>query len=221
MVMVMGLSSALRAVVPTVYAGVRCQEARLRSSLDGVHGGHGFQAASPIATTKCKFEPLANVVARRNRSRRGREELLATTFGKRETRDLRVLASSSDESSSGEKGQVKTEDVPGWAKANSDELPPWAKNERPASQEPAKEIPFPVYLIGSTLVSIAAVGSVFEYFNKNPVFGVVSPDSPFYAPILGFFAFTGLPTAGFLFYKSIQLANKASEEADREDGYRR
>jgi hypothetical protein len=36
---------------------------------------------------------------------------------------------------------------------------------------------------------------VFEYFNKNPVFGVIQPDNPLWAPILGFFAITGLPTA--------------------------
>ncbi len=39
------------------------------------------------------------------------------------------------------------------------------------------------------------VGSVFEYFNKNPIFGVVPPDSPFWAPILGIFVFTGFPSA--------------------------
>ena len=47
----------------------------------------------------------------------------------------------------------------------------------------------------------AQVGSIFEYANQRPVFDVIQPDSPLYAPILGFFALTGLPTAGFLFYK--------------------
>jgi hypothetical protein len=37
---------------------------------------------------------------------------------------------------------------------------------------------------------------VFEYFDKNAIFGVIPPDSPLWAPILGLFAFTGLPTAG-------------------------
>jgi hypothetical protein len=40
------------------------------------------------------------------------------------------------------------------------------------------------------------VGSVFEYFGGNAVFGVVQPDNPLWAPILGLFAFTGLPMAG-------------------------
>lgn len=40
------------------------------------------------------------------------------------------------------------------------------------------------------------VGSIFEYANKNAVFGVIQPDSPLWAPILGLFALTGLPMAG-------------------------
>jgi hypothetical protein len=48
---------------------------------------------------------------------------------------------------------------------------------------------------------------------------VIYPDSPFYAPILGTFALTGLPTAGFLFYKSVASANKEAERMDKLDGY--
>ena len=40
------------------------------------------------------------------------------------------------------------------------------------------------------------IGSIFEYVNKNPIFGVLPPSNPLYAPILGLFALTGLPTAG-------------------------
>lgn len=39
------------------------------------------------------------------------------------------------------------------------------------------------------------IGSIFEYANKNPVFGVLKSDSIFYAPLLGFFVFTGIPTS--------------------------
>lgn len=39
------------------------------------------------------------------------------------------------------------------------------------------------------------VGSIYEYANKNPVFGVLPADSGLYAPILGFFVLTGFPTA--------------------------
>lgn len=38
------------------------------------------------------------------------------------------------------------------------------------------------------------VDSMFEYLTQNPIFGVVNPDSVFYAPVLGFFALIGLPT---------------------------
>jgi len=37
----------------------------------------------------------------------------------------------------------------------------------------------------------------------------------FYAPLLGLFAFTGIPTSVFLWLKSIEAANKAAEEQDR------
>jgi hypothetical protein len=39
------------------------------------------------------------------------------------------------------------------------------------------------------------IGSIFEYVNQKPVFGVLNSDSIFYAPLLGFFAFTGVPTS--------------------------
>ena len=42
----------------------------------------------------------------------------------------------------------------------------------------------------------AQVGSIYEYFNKNPIFGLLPPGNPLYAPILGFFAITGLPLSG-------------------------
>ncbi|KAM1062398.1 uncharacterized protein LOC126608624 [Malus sylvestris] len=64
------------------------------------------------------------------------------------------------------------------------------------------------------------IGSVFEYVNEKPVFGILSSDSIFYAPVLGFFAFTGIPTSAFLWFKSVQTANKEAEEQDKRDGYR-
>jgi hypothetical protein len=39
------------------------------------------------------------------------------------------------------------------------------------------------------------IGSVFEYVNQRPVFGILNSDSIFYAPLLGFFAFTGIPVS--------------------------
>ena len=81
------------------------------------------------------------------------------------------------------------------------------------------DLPFAVYLLSSAIVAIAAVGSVFEYVNKNPIFDVIEADSPFYAPILAIFAFTGLPTSGYLFYRAVQAANKEAERMDKLDGY--
>ncbi|KAM1047446.1 hypothetical protein ACFX2C_026802 [Malus domestica] len=123
------------------------------------------------------------------------------------------------------KGSAKSsksdEKIPPWAKPDSDEPPPWAQNEgkKDDSQE-GFEIPFFVYLLASAITAIAAIGSVFEYVNEKPVFGILSSDSIFYAPVLGFFAFTGIPTSAFLWFKSVQTANKEAEEQDKRDGYR-
>ncbi|EEF33846.1 uncharacterized protein LOC8258760 [Ricinus communis] len=112
------------------------------------------------------------------------------------------------------------ENIPTWAKPDSDEPPPWARDEGSGnSAEQTVEIPFFVYLLASAITAIAAIGSVFEYANQNPVFGILKSDSIFYAPLLGFFAFTGIPTSAFLWFKSVQVANKEAEEQDKRDGY--
>ncbi|XP_043703214.1 uncharacterized protein LOC122653457 [Telopea speciosissima] len=112
------------------------------------------------------------------------------------------------------------ETIPSWANPDSDEPPPWAQDEsKQNGSKQTLEIPFYVYLLASTIVAIAAIGSVFEYVNQKPVFGILNPDSIFYVPVLGFFAFTGFPTSAFLWFKSVQAANKAAEEQDQRDGY--
>ncbi|KAK2363749.1 hypothetical protein QL285_088698 [Trifolium repens] len=114
------------------------------------------------------------------------------------------------------------EKIPSWAKPDSDEPPPWAKNEaqnKTGSSEQGFEIPFYAYLLASAITAIAAIGSIFEYVNQKPVFGVLNSDSIFYAPLLGFFAITGVPTSAFLWFKSVQAANKEAEEQDKRDGY--
>ena len=63
------------------------------------------------------------------------------------------------------------------------------------------------------------IGSIFEYANQHAIFDVIHPDSPLYTPILGFFALTGLPTAGFLFYRAVSAANAEAERLDKLDGY--
>ena len=63
------------------------------------------------------------------------------------------------------------------------------------------------------------VGSIFEFIDRNPVFGVLQPDNPAWAPVLRFMSITGLPMAGFLFYKGVTGANEAAELQDKLDGY--
>ena len=72
-----------------------------------------------------------------------------------------------------------------------------------------------MFLVASALVAIAAVGSVFEFVNKNAIFGVLPPSSPLYTPILALFALTGLPSAGWLFFKAVKTANEEAERQDR------
>lgn len=104
----------------------------------------------------------------------------------------------------------------------AEDLPPWVRRERErelAAAAGKKGLPWPLYLVFSCLVAIAAVGSIFEYTGRNPIFGVIQPDSPLWAPVLGLFALTGLPTAAFLFFKGVNAANEAAELQDRVDGY--
>lgn len=109
-------------------------------------------------------------------------------------------------------------------KPAAEPLPPWvrAEREREAAAAAAagkKELPWPLYLVFSFLVATAAVGSVFEFANKNAVFGLLQPDSPLWAPVLGLFAITGLPTAAALFFKGVAAANASFEAQDKADGY--
>ena len=103
---------------------------------------------------------------------------------------------------------------------DDDEIPIWERRdiERKAA-EARGGFPWPVYLLLSVIVLIAATGSVFEYSYKNPIFGVVQSDSFLYAPILGWFVFTGFPLAGWFWKKGIDGANEASELQDKMDGY--
>lgn len=101
------------------------------------------------------------------------------------------------------------------------EEPIWVRREREREllKKEGGDLPFGVYLLASAIVAIAAVGSIFEYTNKNPIFDIIQADSPLYTPILGIFALTGLPTSGFLFYKAVSSANKEAERMDKLDGY--
>ena len=104
--------------------------------------------------------------------------------------------------------------------ANDDEIPIWERREiERAAAEAKGGLPWPAYLLLSVIVLIAATGSIFEYTYKNPIFGVVTSDSGLYAPILGWFVFTGFPLAGWFWMKGISGANEASELQDKMDGY--
>lgn len=99
-------------------------------------------------------------------------------------------------------------------------MPIWERRELERKAADAKGgLPWPAYLLLSVIVLIAATGSMFEYAYKNPIFGVVGADSGLYAPILGWFVFTGFPLAGFFWKKGIDGANEASEAQDKMDGY--
>lgn len=63
-------------------------------------------------------------------------------------------------------------------------------------QKKGFELPFFVSLPLSGVIAIAAVGSMFEIFNRKPLFGVLPPENPLWLPILAFFAVTGLPVSG-------------------------
>ena len=100
------------------------------------------------------------------------------------------------------------------------EVPAW---ERGSSQKADGEnddgLPWPLYLLASCIVTIAATGSIFEYGFRNPIFNIVQPDSPLWAPILGWFVFTGYPLAVYLWMKGIAGANEAADRTDEMDGY--
>lgn len=129
---------------------------------------------------------------------------------------LVVLAVTEGSAKSGQ----SDEKIPSWAKPGSVEPPPWARDEGNVStSQPSIEIPYFAYLLASAITAIAAIGSIFEYINQRPVFGILNSDSLFYVPVLGFFAFTGIPTSAFLWFKSVQVANKQAEEQDKSDGY--
>ena len=99
------------------------------------------------------------------------------------------------------------------------EVPAWERGESAKADGEDEGLPWPLYLLASAIVTIAATGSIFEYGFKNPIFGVVQPDSPLWAPILGWFVFTGYPLAAFLWTKGIAGANEAADRADERDGY--
>ncbi|CAD6333383.1 unnamed protein product [Miscanthus lutarioriparius] len=152
----------------------------------------------------------------RPQARLARSPLLGRPPSPRRRLRTAVAASSGKQKPPGE----AEEQVPAWAKPGADEPPPWARDGGAArGPEEAGQVPFYAYLLASAITAIAAIGSIFEYTNQRPVFGIVGSDSALYAPILGFFVFTGIPTSAFLWFKAVQTANREAEEQDRRDGF--
>ncbi|KAK9095816.1 hypothetical protein Sjap_021313 [Stephania japonica] len=140
-------------------------------------------------------------------------------YNNREGRSCRrfTIVAATEGSTSSSKSE---ETIPSWARPNSNEAPPWARDDgKETSPQQTIEVPFYAYLLASTITAIAAIGSIFEFINQKPVFGVLYPDSIFYVPLLGFFVLTGIPTSAFLWFKSVEVANREAEEQDRKDGY--
>ncbi|PUZ65444.1 hypothetical protein GQ55_3G223100 [Panicum hallii var. hallii] len=143
----------------------------------------------------------------------GRSLLGGRIAGRCRRRRLMVLAAA------GKPPGEAEEQVPAWAKPGAEEPPPWERKGGAVQGQEAGQVPFYAYLLASAVTAIAAIGSIFEYTNQRPVFGIVGSDSALYAPLLGFFVFTGIPTSGFLWFKAVQTANKEAEEQDRRDGF--
>lgn len=101
----------------------------------------------------------------------GRRSNFASASSRRKSQ-WALASSDSDVNSTESKGKsTKTEEsVPAWAQPGTDELPPWAKSDRPPTQEPTQDAPFFVYLIGSSLVAIAAVILHFRFLWSRIVF---------------------------------------------------
>jgi len=59
------------------------------------------------------------------------------------------------------------ESEPSWANPDSDEPPPWARNEgRSSTSQESFEVPFFVYLLASAITAIAAVCFFFSLFHS-------------------------------------------------------
>ncbi|GJN14782.1 hypothetical protein PR202_gb01641 [Eleusine coracana subsp. coracana] len=167
--------------------------------------GSGHQSLRP-RTTRAQFRHLA----------------LPALLGRPSSSSGRSRPHTSVAAAGGKPPGEAEERVPAWARPGADEPPPWAREGSGGSaQGPGAggQVPFYAYLLASAITAIAAIGSIFEYTNQRPVFGIINPDSALYAPLLGFFVFTGIPTSGFLWFKAVQTANREAEEQDRRDGF--
>lgn len=69
------------------------------------------------------------------------------------------------------KSSESKEPVPSWAKPDSDEPPPWARDEGKSNEsKDGLEVPFFVYLLASAITAIAAVSFFSRAYYVHPDF---------------------------------------------------
>ncbi|KAL7184982.1 hypothetical protein ACSBR2_027010 [Camellia fascicularis] len=127
------------------------------SNCSSMIADHAAFKSSPTTPSLAVGLPSPNNTTRKNSSRSRRLTVFTVTEG-----------------SSKEKEE---ESIPSWARPDSDEPPPWARDE--ASQNASQQsfqISFFIYLLASAITAIAAIGFVFEYLNQKSVFGVLSSE---------------------------------------------
>lgn len=78
----------------------------------------------------------------------------STYFNKQRRHRLSVVAVTEG---SAKKSEQEDQPIPSWAKPDSEEPPPWARNEAQQQASSTLELPFYVYLLASAITAIAAV----------------------------------------------------------------
>lgn len=107
---------------------------------------------SSIVCALTQHTTVVSVVPRQNR-------FLGTRIGKKKWWNRVVVVGVTQGSADSSKSE---EAIPSWAKPDSDEPPPWARDEsnNSASQQ-GLVVPFYVYLLASAITAIAAVSSCY------------------------------------------------------------
>lgn len=78
----------------------------------------------------------------------------STSFKNQRRNRLSVVAVTEG---SAKKSEQEDQSIPSWAKPDSEEPPPWARNEAQQQTSSTFEVPFYVYLLASAITAIAAV----------------------------------------------------------------
>eukprot|EP01018_Ginkgo_biloba_P039872 Gb_06467 [translate_table: standard] len=118
--------------------------------------GHRFTANTAIGNAqRCNSKPC---------TWRGLNSVPKDAQSRPKQRSFHVVAATEGSA----KSTPSDEKIPSWAKPDSDESPPWARNEGKGqtndAAEQAFQIPFYVYLLASAIVAIAAVNVFLPSF---------------------------------------------------------